>query len=78
MDSVPQRALTIDAIAGRSIGVQDIVEPAGKLHTLHSQVVKNGVARTMPVLAVIFMGVYGCTTCTTNKNMEYAGETQLS
>ena len=32
----------------------------------------------MPVLAVIFMGVYGCTTCTTNKNMEYAGETRLS
>ena len=56
----------------------DSVEPTGKLHTLHSQVVKNGVARTMPVLAVIFMGVYGCTTCTTNKNMEYAGETRLS
>ena len=50
----------------------DIGEPTGKLHTLHLQVVKDGVARTMHILSAVVMGVPGCTTCTTNKNLEYS------
>ena len=50
----------------------DIGEPTGKLHTLHLQVVKDGVARTMHILSAIVMGVPGCTTCTTNKKLEYS------
>ena len=56
----------------------DIAEPTGKLHTLHLQVVKSGIARSMHILSAILMGVLGYTTCTTNNNLEYAGETRPS